>query len=163
MGVILLRDDPVMADRALTALTQQLRSVAKQQARMSLVNAMLQLPGEASERVVIALAPQYLSYDDRDTAFGKIRARRKAELFQAELLATKSTGPPTRESALLAVLALLDHERESVRIDAIRGLGTLSAIETLPRLIVIVGSGSEAEQAAARETLDLLRRIAESK
>lgn len=163
MGVILLRDDSVMADRALTALAQQLRSVAKQQARMSLVNAMLQLPGEASERVVIALAPQYLSYDDRDTAFGKIRARRKAELFQAELLAPKSTAPPTRESALLAVLALLDHERESVRIEAIRGLGTLSAIETLPRLIVIVGSGSEAEQAAARETLDLLRRIAESK
>ncbi len=74
----------------------------------------------------------------------------------------RSAGADTADdaAATLAVLELLKSGDEAVRIEAIRGLGTLGATSSLPRLIEIVGSGSAAEKAAAKSTLDLLHRRA---
>lgn len=66
----------------------------------------------------------------------------------------------TRATAVEDVLALLDDEAPEVRIEAIRGLGTLGAIEALPRLIRVLKTGTEPEKAVAKETLAMLNRIA---
>lgn len=69
------------------------------------------------------------------------------------------SGIGSREDAIAEVLTLLDDVDPEVRKEAIRGLGTLSAVEALPRLIRIVGSGTADEKAAARETLGHLNRV----
>ena len=74
-------------------------------------------------------------------------------------LASTSTGT-SREAAVTEVLTLLDAPDEAVRVEAIRGLATLGAIEHLPRLIRIVGTGTPAERTAARAALDTLHQRA---
>ena len=63
---------------------------------------------------------------------------------------------PTKSSAILELLGLLKSDSEVVRLEAIRGLGTLGAVEALPQLIGIAGSGTEGERARALEVLAYL-------
>jgi hypothetical protein len=74
-------------------------------------------------------------------------------------LATSGTGV-SRDAAITEVVALLDAPDEAVRVEAIRGLATLGAVEHLPRLIRIVGKGTPAERTAARAALDSLHQRA---
>jgi len=76
----------------------------------------------------------------------------------ARLASTSSSA--SRDAAVTDVVALLDAPDEAVRVEAIRGLATLGAVEHLPRLIRIVGKGSPAERAAARAALDSLHQRA---
>jgi HEAT repeat protein len=60
---------------------------------------------------------------------------------------------PTRETALEMLLKNIDSSSLEVRMEAIRGLGTLGAVETLPVLIGIVASKSGEEKELAKTTL----------
>lgn len=69
-------------------------------------------------------------------------------------------GAPTRAGAIVSLLELLGSGEGEVRVEAIRGLATLGAVETVPQLIEVLATGTEAEKAAARESLAHLRRVA---
>ena len=60
---------------------------------------------------------------------------------------------PTRESALELLLKSLDSDSLEVRLEAIRGLGTLGAVEALPVLIGVVGNATGEEKELAKKTL----------
>ncbi|MEM8713246.1 MAG: HEAT repeat domain-containing protein, partial [Planctomycetota bacterium] len=81
------------------------------------------------------------------------RIRELHSLRAAGALLAEAEKRPTRESALTQLLGLLKSESPDVRLEAIRGLGTLDAVEALPTLIGIVESGTEPEKELAKETL----------
>jgi len=62
----------------------------------------------------------------------------------------------TRASALERILGLLETGGPDARLEAIRALGTLGAVEALPELIEIVESGTDAEKTLAKATLKSL-------
>jgi hypothetical protein len=67
----------------------------------------------------------------------------------------------TRQQATVDLLELLDSDIEEQRVQAVRGLGTLGAVETLPRLIRLLEDPSEGIREAARGALDRLNRLNE--
>ena len=60
---------------------------------------------------------------------------------------------PTKSSAVVELLGLLKSGSEVVRLEAMRGLGTMGAVEALPQLIGFVDTGTEQEKARALEVL----------
>lgn len=67
---------------------------------------------------------------------------------------------PSLVDAVARTIELMDSEIPEVRVEAIRGLATLGAVEALPILIERVGTGTDEEKAAARESLAHLRKVA---
>ena len=65
----------------------------------------------------------------------------------------------TRERATAELYELLDSELEAQRIEAVRGLGTLGAIEAIPRLIRMLSDPSPALREAAQAALDRLNEM----
>lgn len=113
---------------------------------------------EDDETVVRLIGAATASGNSELIGWVDMRLKQLTRLRQAQREWSSQGGDtPTRASALAGTLALLDHEREAVRVEAIRGLGTLGAVEALPRLIELVASDSPAEAEAARATLALLR------
>lgn len=87
----------------------------------------------------------------------------RARLRAAQLAwSSASVGAPTKAATIQKVLAMLASENEDVRVEAILGLGTLGAVETLPALIEIIGSGTARERTAAKESLTFLREQAKA-
>ena len=60
--------------------------------------------------------------------------------------------------ARVKVMAMLDAGDEETRVQAIYALGTLGAIEAVPRLLELVSSEDDRIKAAAIETLTALRK-----
>ena len=80
----------------------------------------------------------------------RTRSRRWEQLSQGML---------TREDALVDLVSMLDHPNEELRIAAIQGIGAFGALEYLPTIIRLLADDSVAVQAAARETIDHLRKM----
>ena len=69
---------------------------------------------------------------------------------------TRSVRRATRDDTVTEVVGLLDDERAAVRVEAVRALATLGAVDQLPRLIRMLGDEDEAVVAAVRAALDRL-------
>ena len=63
---------------------------------------------------------------------------------------------PSRQKAVGDLFELLDSEDPAVRAEAARGLGTIGAVEALPRLIALLSDDNALVRGAAREALDTL-------
>jgi HEAT repeat protein len=70
---------------------------------------------------------------------------------------------PSKESALLELLDMLDDENLEVRTQAIRGIATFGAIEYLPTLIRLLKDPEEEIVKAARIAIDTLSATAGKK
>ena len=131
------------------------------------LEAVLAVPGEASERALAELAASTGSTKVRDAIVGRLERVVAARELAARLRRT-STLDDERRAAAERLVALLDAagpadpgvDAAAVRIEAIRGLATLGAVEHLPRLVELAGSGTPAERSAAKEALDVLFRAA---
>jgi HEAT repeats len=64
----------------------------------------------------------------------------------------------SREQALAELLVMLDDPTEAVRVQAVRALGTLDAVTSIPRLIRLLKDPSRAVSSAAEKTLEYLNR-----
>lgn len=82
----------------------------------------------------------------------KITALQEAEAR----LATRQLSQSTREATVSKLMVLLTEEDDSIRIEAIRGLGTWEAVEAMPELIGLLKDTNKEVSAAARATLALL-------
>ncbi len=67
---------------------------------------------------------------------------------------------PTKESALAELVEMLESDSELIRSQAVYGLGTLGAIEFMPRLIRMLEDPSPEVARAANAALDLLNKRA---
>ncbi len=144
------------------ALTQvrSLRSGAQDWEIERALEAVLAVPGEASERALAELAATGVSGAVRDAIVTRLERVIAARELSARLERAASL-TNQRSSAAARLVALLDAPNsEAVRVAAIRGLATLGAVEHLPRLVELVGSGTPAERTAAQEALDVLFRAA---
>ncbi len=70
---------------------------------------------------------------------------------------------PTREGAVAQLLAMLADSADWKRVEAIRGLASFGALEAIPRLIPLLEDPSEAVAGAARQALDHLYRLSETR
>ena len=111
------------------------------------MNALIQAVTDSSQTSLL----QFL--EERLASMSRLRAAQRA-------WSSASTAAPTKEAAIEKVLGMLASKDEDVRVEVILGLSTLGAVEALPTLIEIVGSGTTREKAAAKESLTLLREMA---
>ena len=73
---------------------------------------------------------------------------------------TLAAGGETVEGTRAKVIAMLDSKDGETRVQAIYALGTLGAIEAIPRLLGFVSSDNAAEKTAALEAPEALRKSA---
>lgn len=157
--LVLEAQSPGTAELASAPLTRRLALTSSRDQRIRVADQLLRLPGDSAIEGLLDAALR--SGDSRFVTVIETRIAERIRLREArQRWSTLKSGGTDLEGATARVLALLDSDVPAVRVEAIRGLGTLGAVEALPRLIEIVGTGSEAEVAAARETLDLLHEAA---
>ena len=128
----------------------------------STMDALLAIPGSESSWMLLEFASTTEDGSLRALALDRLKARRELAEIERSLNSPLG-GQATRESAIREVLGLLEDPNILVRIEAIRGLATLGAVEHLPRLIRMVGSENADESAAAKEALASLNRQAVEK
>jgi len=127
----------------------------------SVLDSLLAVPGEATAQSLAEIAVSTQSQDMRKEIVERLETIASARELGARLRRA-STPEADRGRAVTETLALLADTNEAVRVQAIRGLATLGAVEQVPRLVKLVGEGSAAEKKAALEALDLLHRRAAS-
>ncbi len=103
---------------------------------------------------MVSLAYSTTSPGLRDGILARIRTR--AEMMEIEAQLRPSSKGPTREDALAELVSMLENPSEVVRVEAIRSIATLGAVEYIPLLIAFLTSDSDAEKQAARIALDTL-------
>lgn len=155
-SVVLASGDDDLIEAVMDHLLAGIASDGGSLKSIPMANQLLRLPGdEPVQRLLEATlnsgSSQFVSAVERLVAT-RLRIR-EAALRWSNL----ASGGTSIDSAKARVLKLLDSPNSEVRIEAIYGLGTLGAIESLPRLIEMVGSEHKAERDAAKETLKLLR------
>lgn len=128
--------------------TESLRSINR------LLSALSVAPGPDLTRALLDFANRTKSAQARLSTMERIRM--SIEIAELGSRLDGASAGPTRESALRELVVMLDDPQEIVRVEAIRSLATMGAVEHLPRLIGFLTSESEAEQAAARIALDTL-------
>lgn len=74
---------------------------------------------------------------------------------------TRAGSEQARAEAIAELIGLIETGEGVQRIEAVRALGTLEAVEELPRLVRLTGSKDAALAKAAKETLDAIRRAQE--
>ena len=136
----------------------RLRSGTSRQ-RNSAANQILRLPGDKPvqqllEFVMRSESTELVKYVD--TAISERLRIREASVRWSAL----ASGGADLDTAKVKVMRLLESDDPAVKAAAIRGLGTLGALEALPVLIELVGSDQPDVRSAALETLDLLNRQA---
>ena len=153
--VLVRSNRPELIEFARERMLRSAASASPQQVK-SLSTPLLWLPGEGSVQGLLEIAMASGSEELVSFLEGKIAERiRLREL--AERWSNPGAGIGGLDTTKKKVLALLESPSEEVRIEAILGLATLNATEELPRLIALVGSGSEGEKVAAKEALRILR------
>lgn len=125
-------DNPVlqMVAGLLGESDRDMRALALQQVRE-------ELPGESVTKYFAGLLPEL------------------PPLVQAELI--EALADRQDAAARPAVAAMLASAEPSVRVAAIRALGALGNGTDIPPLVTILGQGSQAERAAARQSLSRLK------
>lgn len=116
---------------------------------------------QATLQAMVGLAYSTTSAYVRDGILARIRTR--AEMMELEAQLNPSAEGPTREDALAELVVMMEDPSEVVRVEAIRSIATMGAVEYIPRLIAFLTSDSDAEKQAARVALDTLHRQAASK
>lgn len=111
-------------------------------------------PGNASAQATLILARLARSSKGREAALNQVRSL--AEIAELSKQFEGDGGDSTKAEAVERVVGLLESPLEIVRVEAIRSIATLGAVEYIPELIVYLVSGSEAERNAARSALDVL-------
>ena len=125
----------------------------------STVDMIFRMPG--SEPVARLLDYTLKSDNSELATYVEERITNKLRLTEAVARwSTLAAGGETVESARAKVIAMLDSKDGETRVQAIYALGTLGAIEAIPRLLGFVSSDSGAEKAAALEALETLRKSA---
>lgn len=151
---------PSIRDEAMATLLEKIRegagTVGTRQATMfSVIKGATDKEMDALIQAVTDSADRNLLEDleNRLVSLSNIKAAQRS--WQSA-----SKGAPTKEAAIERILGMLASEDEDVRVEVILGLSTLGAVEALPTLIEIVGSGTAREKAAAKESLAFLRELA---
>ncbi len=130
--------------------------------QQNIANQILRLPGDEPvqrllEFVMRSESTALVKYVDAAIS-DRLRIR-EASLRWSAL----ASGGADLDTAKIKVMRLLESDNPAVKTAAIRGLGTLGAVEALPVLIELVGSDQPDVRSAALETLDLLNRQAAAK
>lgn len=148
--------DPDLSKRVADALGKMIAASDNSFEKKTGAEILVKLHGTDAIPRLIALA---LASDDREfTTHVEEMVTRTMNLRRAAAeWRALASGGDTRAEATAKVVALLDSPNREVRIEAIHGLGTLGAVETLPRLIELVASEDAEVKAAALSSLKRLR------
>ncbi len=112
------------------------------------------LSDEAAE-TLLDVAGQTRYRGGRDACLAAVESIRTYQEAR-ERWAARRLGKQTRTRAVARLLELLDEKETEIRIEAIRGLGSLQALEALPTLIPLVRDPDPGIRKATREALDRL-------
>lgn len=159
VNAVLATGDPAWISKASKLLIERLGLENSDFGRLAVADQLLRLPSEEPVQMLLdyslhAGSPELVTHVEQRVA--ELIRIRQASVQWSRL----ASGGTDLDGAKARVLELLNSPRPDVRLEAIRGLGTLGAVEALPMLIELVGSDSVEEKAAAQETLEMLRRRA---
>jgi hypothetical protein len=124
-----------------------------------LVTGLLAIPGDASAQRLAEIAATTTFEPLREYAVQRLETLALSRELVARLGRVETT-ELAEARAVQETVALLSSQVEAVRLQAIRGLAILGATTEVPRLVRLVGEGTELEKKAALEALDLLYRRA---
>ena len=110
---------------------------------------------EQAADALMRLAPRVKSPTLRSSCFDGLENIRRF-LDGLEAWDRRKAERSTRDSAVVELLGLLDAPEKDVRAQAARALGTLGAVEQMPRLVRLLRDESTDVRAAAQEALDRL-------
>src|SRR5262245_51437508 len=129
---------------------------ADQQARSyQAIEALTRMLSEDAVEVLLKGASRAPTQDTRDACLEGVRTIR-SYLDSLEDWQRRKAGSVTRDDAVARLLTLLSDPDANVRAEAVRGLGTLRAVEHLPDVIEALRDSSNVVREAARAALDVL-------
>ncbi len=112
---------------------------------------------EAAELLLLAAAGTQ-SVNKRTYFMGRLNTLH--EYFQArDYWQRRKALERSREGAVVELYELLDDPRETIRVQAIRGLATFEAVEAIPTLIRLLADPSPAIAKAVEQALERLNRV----
>jgi HEAT repeat protein len=109
------------------------------------------LSDEAAELLLVAAA-KLPAGELRDGCLAQLEKIREYQDAKSRW-ATRKVQAQTREQVVAELIKLLDAKETEKRVQAIRGLATWEAVETMPRLIQLLSDPNKDVAAAAREAL----------
>lgn len=159
IDVIVASGDSQLVEMLAEKTLVDLESANSTNGRKGAAATLFRLPGDAYIERLLAFAfriqdKQFASYVETAVA-ERLRLRETAQRWSV-----LASGGESVAMARIKVIAMLDSSDEETRVQAVYALGTLGAIEAVPRLLELVSSDDDRIKTAAIETLTVLRKAA---
>ena len=123
--------------------------------RDSVINCLTRYFDDAAAEILLEFAGSTADFRLRDSAFAALETIRKYRAEKGRWEESRTSKEATT-AAVKELVGLLDDPTPAVRAQAARGLGTLRALEQMPRLVRLLKDPDETVRKAASDALEVL-------